>query len=183
MKLRILGIVVCLAALLCVAGPGWGQDAEKPAEQPAAMQTEAQTAEQPAAMQSEEQKAEQPAAMQSEAQPAAATEMTSAVKIEDAVVCQDVVDRAPVGASDTFAKETARVYCFSRVVGADPDSQITHNWYYKGALKASVKLNVRSSNFRTWSSKALLPEWSGEWMVEILSDDGKPLESIIFVVQ
>lgn len=116
-------------------------------------------------------------------QPAAATEAASTVQIEDAVVCQDVVDRAPVGASDMFVRETPRVYCFSRVVGAQAGSQITHNWYYNGALKASVKLNVGSTNYRTWSSKTLQPGWEGEWMVEILSDDGKPLESIVFIIK
>ena len=107
----------------------------------------------------------------------------SAVQIESAVVCQDVVDREPVGSGDVFAKETPKVFCFCRVVGASEDTQITHNWYYKGSLKASVKLNVRSSNWRTWSSKTLIPEFAGEWMVEILSADGTPLESIIFFVQ
>ena len=107
----------------------------------------------------------------------------SAVQIESAVVCQDVVDRQPVGSGDMFAKETPRVYCFCRVVGAQEDTQVTHNWYYKGSLKASVKLNVRSSDWRTWSSKTMAPEWVGEWMVEILSADGTPLESIIFFIQ
>jgi len=107
----------------------------------------------------------------------------TAIQIESAVVCQDVVDREPVGSGDVFAKETPRVYCFCKVVGAAADTQITHNWYYKGSLKASVKLNVRSSSWRTWSSKTIIPEWDGEWMVEILSEDGSPLESIIFYIQ
>jgi hypothetical protein len=108
---------------------------------------------------------------------------SSDIKIEDAAVCQEVVDRAPVGTSDVFFKETVKLFCFCRVVGAESGTQITHNWYHKGNLKASVKLNVGSSNYRTWSSKVLLPEWTGEWMVEILSEDGSPLESIIFLVQ
>jgi hypothetical protein len=107
----------------------------------------------------------------------------AAIKIESAVVCQDVVDRQAVGSGDMFAKETPRLYCFCRVVGAAGDTQVTHNWYYKGSLKASVKLNVRSSDWRTWSSKTMTPEWAGEWMVEILSEEGKPLESIIFFIQ
>jgi hypothetical protein len=107
----------------------------------------------------------------------------AAIQIESAAVCQDVVDREPVGSGDVFAKETPRVFCYCRVVGAVGETQVTHNWYYKGSLKASVKLNVRSPNWRTWSSKTIIPEWTGEWMVEILSADGTPLESIIFYVQ
>lgn len=161
MKVRRLGIVlVVLSVLIWLAAPAWCQ--EQTAEQPAPAQTPASAA--------EETQTVQPAAQ-------------SAIQIKDAVVCQDVVDRVPVGSGDVIAKESERMYCFTRVVGAVGDTKIIHNWYYKGALKASVALNVRSSNWRTWSSKTIKPECVGEWMVEILSEDGTPLESIIFFVQ
>lgn len=77
-----------------------------------------------------------------------------------------------------------RVFCFIRTrTTAAVETTITHNWYYQGTLKASVALPVSASEWRTWSSKTLLPEWSGKWMVEILAEDGTPLESIIFLVQ
>lgn len=159
MKFKLMKMVLFLAAFTMMAVPVWSQDAAQPNEQPA------------------------PAKVQSDPPMAAAEDASSVVLIEDAVVCQDVVDRKPVGSSDTFVKETSKVFCFCRVVGAEPGTQITHNWYYNGGLKASVKLNVGSTNYRTWSSKTLQPGWEGEWMVEVLSDDGKPLESIIFMVK
>lgn len=109
--------------------------------------------------------------------------MAQEINVAEAVVCQDVVDRMPVGAGDVFPTGTARVFCLTRIVGAQGETEITHNWYYKGSLKASVVLPVRNDDWRTWSSKTLLPEWTGEWMVEVLSKDGTPLESIIFFVQ
>jgi hypothetical protein len=161
MTVRRLGIVfIALFVLVWLAAPAWCQ--ERTAGQPAPAQTEAPAADPAQA-----------------AQPAAQT----VIQIEDAVVCRDVVDRAPVGSGEVMAKESEKVYCFTRVVGAEGETEITHNWYYKGALKSSVVLNVRSPNWRTWSSKTLKPEWIGEWMVEILSEDGTPLESIIFFVQ
>lgn len=105
------------------------------------------------------------------------------ITVSQAVVCQEIVDRMPVGSSDVIPAGTERVYCFTRIDGAQGETEITHNWYYKGALKASVVLPVRTSEWRTWSSKTLLPEWTGEWMVEVLSKDGTPLESLIFFVQ
>jgi hypothetical protein len=111
------------------------------------------------------------------------SDVSSAIQIEDAVISQDVVDRQPVGVSDVVAKENAMIYCFTRVVGAVGDTSVTHNWYYEGTLKSTVQLSVRSSNWRTWSSKTMDPAWTGQWMVEVLSADGTPLESIIFFVQ
>lgn len=105
------------------------------------------------------------------------------ISVVEAVVCQEVVDRMPVGSGDMIPAGTDRVFCFTRIEGAQAETEITHNWYYQGSLKASVVLPVRNANWRTWSSKTLLPEWKGEWMVEVLSKDGAPLESIIFFVQ
>jgi hypothetical protein len=109
--------------------------------------------------------------------------MSQEISVAQAVVCQDVVDRMPVGSSDVIPAGAERVFCYTRIVGAKEETEITHNWYYQGALKASVVLPVRTSEWRTWSSKTLLPEWTGEWMVEVLSEDGTPLESLIFFVQ
>lgn len=105
------------------------------------------------------------------------------ITVSQAVVCQKIVDRMPIGSSDVIPAGTERVYCFTRIDGAQGETEITHNWYYKGALKASVVLPVRTRGWRTWSSKTLLPDWTGEWMVEVLSKDGTPLESLIFFVQ
>ena len=109
--------------------------------------------------------------------------MAQDITVAQAVVCQEIVDRMPVGSGDVIPAGTERVFCFTQIDGAQGETEITHNWYYQGVLKASVLLPVRNSKWRTWSSKTLLPEWTGEWMVEVLSKDGTPLESIIFFVQ
>jgi hypothetical protein len=109
--------------------------------------------------------------------------MAQAVTVVKALVCLEIVDRIPVGTGEVIPAKTERVFCFTQVDGAQGETQITHNWYHQGALKASVVLPVRTGTWRTWSSKSLLPEWTGEWMVEILSEDGTPLDSVIFFVQ
>jgi hypothetical protein len=115
-------------------------------------------------------------------QPTEPIESRPGVRITEALVCQDVVNRDPVGAGDVFAKEIPRVYCFTRVVGAEPGSALIHKWYYQGDLKASVELTVGSSDYRTWSFKTMKPQWTGEWRVEILSA-GTSLGNIIFVLK
>jgi hypothetical protein len=116
-------------------------------------------------------------------QPTEPGESRTGVRIPEVVVCQDVVNRDPVGAGDVFAKEIPRIYCFTRVVGAEPGSALIHNWYYQGDLKASVELTVGSSDYRTWSYKTMTPQWTGEWRVEVLSAGGTPLGNIIFALK
>ena len=106
-----------------------------------------------------------------------------AITIAEAVVCRDVEDRAPVGAGDVFPSDSEKLYCFVRVVGAESEIQIQHKWYYQDELVATVALPVRSANWRTYSSKQIGPGMTGEWMVEIGSDQGETLKKIIFAIE
>ncbi len=103
--------------------------------------------------------------------------------VEDAVICRSVVDRSPVEVTDVLPSDVKKVCCFTRVTGATQDSEITHNWYYNGEQVASVSLFVGSKNWRTFSSKTILPEYIGDWKVEILSKDGEILKQIMFIIQ
>jgi len=105
------------------------------------------------------------------------------LELEEAVICRNVVDRAPIGRGSVFHTDTEYLYCFTKVVGAKIDTTITHHWYMNGKLKASVTLPVKSASWRTWSSKKITPNDTGDWMVEILTADGNAVESILFLVQ
>jgi hypothetical protein len=107
----------------------------------------------------------------------------AALTIAEAVVCRGVEDRAPVGAGDVFQKDVQQVFCFVRVVGAQTETEIQHKWYHQDQLVATVSLPVKSDNWRTYSSKRIGPESTGEWMVEICTMDGVPLNKIIFLVE
>ena len=113
----------------------------------------------------------------------AQSETANDLRIEQAVICLGVEDRNPVQAGEVFSSDSGTLFCYTRVLGAGGETSITHNWYYQGALKASIQLPVRSANWRTWSRKSVLPEWTGEWMVEVLDVNGVPLESLVFQVQ
>ncbi len=161
MKAGILGVLLACYLLAWVAAPAWCEDQNQPAAQEAAA-TPAAPAQPPVS---------------------AAPSAPIGVEIKEAVVCQDVVDRAPVGSADVFSKDLPKVYCYCRVIGMQGEGAIVHNWYYQGALKSSIKLPVRAANWRTWSYKAMSPDQAGEWMVEIVTESGTPLESVVFMVQ
>jgi hypothetical protein len=164
--MTILSVVLLLTTL-----PVSGQQSDN-AQTPADAQT-------PEAIQTE---VMQPGQIQPEApQPEAIQPGT--LQLDQAVICQDVVERAPVAIGDVYSKDIGRLFCFTRVLGGSADSMIIHNWYYKGNLQASVSLPVRGAQWRTWSSKRIDPNQVGEWMVEILSEDGTPLNSLFFFIQ
>ena len=91
--------------------------------------------------------------------------------------------RRPVGEADSFPAGHAVVYCYSRITGAVAPLEITHVWYRGGRVMARVPLAVRSGNWRTWSSKTMLPGWTGDWQVKVLDPDGAVLASRDFRIE
>jgi hypothetical protein len=109
--------------------------------------------------------------------------MALAVEVVEGVIATQVTERSPVGAAESFSSDVGRLYCFTRIAGAAVDSQVTHVWLKDGQEKARVPLTVRSNDYRTWSSKAIMPEWTGAWQVDVLAEDGTLLKSLPFTVQ
>ena len=105
----------------------------------------------------------------------------SGLAVEKMVFCTGVEERAPVGENTQFFEEADRIYCFTRIVGAADTLQVTHVWYYGDEEKARVPLTVRSASWRTWSSKKMMPDWTGAWRVDVLGPGGEALMSREFV--
>jgi hypothetical protein len=103
-------------------------------------------------------------------------------EVDFAAICANVIDREPVGAGRTFNIAVGKLYCFTKIVGAETPTTITHVWYYGDTERASVTLSVRSMSWRTQSSKILQAHEVGPWHVDVLAPSGKILRTIYFNV-
>ena len=81
--------------------------------------------------------------------------------------------RTVTGEAVVFGTDLERVWCLTRIIGLEPPATVTHAWYYEGKTMARVDLKVGSPDWRTWSSKRFLPEWTGRWEVKVLDEAGK----------
>ncbi len=88
--------------------------------------------------------------------------------------------RTIVGAQNIFPPSVRKVYCLVHVQDAAAPLEVTCVWYYKGKTMARVALAVGSSDFRTWSSKNILPSWLGFWEVKVLDPKGVVLGGTSF---
>lgn len=147
--------------LLCGVLPAHGQEGEAPAktEKPA---EPAPTPQNPAEAPSE---GEQP----------------SGVAVDEAAVCLEVVDREPVGTAERFAADVGTLACFTRITGGG-GQVVVHAWIHEGTTRARVELEVGSDSWRTWSTKQILPSWTGSWEVKIMTPDGQVLKTVPFTV-
>ncbi len=105
-----------------------------------------------------------------------------ALDVVDASITTRIVNREPLDSLNTVPAGTDQLYCFTRINGATDDTWITHVWYCEDQELARVRLPVRSSNWRTWSSKRILPQWKGAWRVEVLDERGEPLLIVPFSI-
>ena len=110
-----------------------------------------------------------------------ATAQESGLTVEKMIFCTGIEERLPVGESTQFFESAERIYCYTRINGAADTLEVTHVWFFGDEEKARVPLTIKSASWRTWSSKKMLPAWSGAWRVDILGPDGEVLLSREFV--
>lgn len=86
----------------------------------------------------------------------------------------DVQEREPVDEVSDFNAGDQTLYFFTEIENAAGET-VTHRWLKDGEVMAEVPLQVGSDSWRTWSSKELLPEWEGEWTVEVVDAQGNTI--------
>jgi hypothetical protein len=82
-----------------------------------------------------------------------------------------ITDREPVDRLTTASNITP-LYYFTELVDMT-GSQVTHRWRYKGQIMASIQFQIEGPRWRVYSSKELLPGWSGLRSVEVLDQNGR----------
>lgn len=103
------------------------------------------------------------------------------LKIVRDVLASSVENREPVEATAPIATSVGQLFYFTEIEGGP--ATIQHVWLWEGRTMATVTLDVRTPRYRTWSSKRLQPEWTGQWRVEARTSDGNVLSFKEFVVE
>lgn len=104
------------------------------------------------------------------------------LEVADLEIGTNVEDRKIVQPDSTFEANVGSLFCFTRITGAQDTTEIHHVWYHDEEEMARTTLEVRSEDWRTWSSKTILPEWAGPWRVVIEDADGQELASQSFEI-
>ena len=103
----------------------------------------------------------------------------SAVSVALAQFTTAVENREPVDQITFVANDVRKVFFYSDLRGLAGQT-VSHRWLYGGEQMASVSFEVRGPRWRVWSSKSLLPDWIGDWTVEIVAEDGQVLAAETF---
>ena len=106
----------------------------------------------------------------------------STLSVVESSVATAVVDRVPSGVATTFRADVDRVYVWTQIEGASRATTVHHVWIHGDVERADISLGIGGSPWRTWSNKAIMPEWTGNWRVEVRDDAGNVLQTIPFMV-
>lgn len=85
-----------------------------------------------------------------------------------------VIEREPVDSVTELTTATERVYYYTELLGMAGQS-VTHRWSYNDSVIAEVSFAVGGPRWRVWSSKNLVPGWTGNWTVSVLNAAGEVL--------
>jgi hypothetical protein len=155
------------------------QPAAAAQQQPAAaaqQQPAAAAQQQPAAaaQQQPAEAAQEKPAEAAQEKPAEAAQEKPALVLEEIHICTGVENRQPSGVGTVFPVDLDKLYCFTKINGAEDTTFVYHVWYFGNDEIARVKLPVKAKSWRTWSSKKL-NMGLGNGHVEIVSESGEIL--------
>ena len=105
------------------------------------------------------------------------------LRVADGAITSAIENQMPVDRIETYRADFGKLYCFTRISGAQEDTEVTHVWYYQDDELARVTLSVRSADWRTYSSKRFLPQWSGQWRVVVLDGEQNEIATIPFSLE
>lgn len=90
-----------------------------------------------------------------------------------------IKDHQPVDDLKTISTDQKKVYYYTEL--RDMSGQTaTHRWEYNGKVMAEVKFNVRGPRWRVWSTKTMLPGWTGDWKVSVINGAGEVISEDVF---
>jgi len=107
---------------------------------------------------------------------------TASLEVVTSVICEDVIDRKPVGVGNSFEASVGKLCCFTKITGAYSHIEISHVWYFGDTERFKINLPVKSSSWRTYSSKKIQAHETGDWHVDVLGPEGEVLRTLHFKI-
>lgn len=157
LRIRLWSVLFCLSFSATAAAQ---QAAPQTGEQAPGTGAEAAAPEAPAA--------EQPAAQQ--AAPAAEGDVARSA------FATAIQDREPVDQIQSATTQTDTIYFFTELKDLEGQT-VVHRWEHEGEVMAEVSFDVGGPRWRVWSSKELMPDWTGDWTVKVVDAAGNVLDS------
>ena len=89
-------------------------------------------------------------------------------------------DREPVSVVETLDSKAHNSISFFTELNDMTGTTVTHQWTHKDKVMFEKSFEVKSERWRVWTSKTLIPAWTGTWTVNVLNDENELIASKSF---
>ena len=94
-----------------------------------------------------------------------------------------VDNREPVIMVDSIDSSSYNSISFFTELKELSGHSVTHQWTFNDEVMFEKTFEVKGPRWRVWTSKTLIPSWTGAWTVNVLDDDRTVLASKSFDYQ
>ena len=94
-----------------------------------------------------------------------------------------VQDREPVIMVDSIDSSSYASISFFTELNDLGGRNVTHQWTYNDKVMFEKTFEVKGPRWRVWTSKTLVPSWTGAWTVNVLDEDRTVLAARSFDYQ
>ncbi len=89
-------------------------------------------------------------------------------------------NREPVIMVASISADSYNSISFFTELNGMSGETVTHQWTFDDQVMFEKSFEVGGDRWRVWTSKTLLPDWTGTWTVKVLNEDGSILERKTF---
>ena len=98
-------------------------------------------------------------------------------EVSRAVFTIGIDNREPVIIVDSIDSSSYTTISFFTELNDLSGHNITHQWTHNDKIMFEKTFEVKAARWRVWTSKTLVPAWTGSWTVNVLDDDRSVLAS------
>ncbi len=101
-------------------------------------------------------------------------------EVSRAIFTTDIDNREPVSMIDSIDAGSYTSISFFTELNGMNGQIVTHQWTFNDKVMFEKTFEVKAERWRVWTSKTLIPSWTGVWTVHVLDDDRSVLSSKSF---
>ena len=107
----------------------------------------------------------------------------AAGEISRALFTTGIDNREPVGIVDNIDSTAINSISFFTEITNMSGQTVTHQWTHLDKIMFEKTFEVKAERWRVWTSKTLIPNWTGTWTVNVLDAERELLTSKSFEYQ
>jgi len=89
-----------------------------------------------------------------------------------AVMCEEIKEYVPRNPAIVFSITIGKIFCYTSFDPVPEKTFIYHKWFHRDKISTTVKLNLKSPRWSTFSRIRLREADKGPWRVEITDNKG-----------